>query len=51
MDLVNEQKLADAFAPVIKNTVDELVAKLPEALKDALDGMTITISIAKKTSA
>lgn len=50
MDIVNEQKLADAFAPVVKMAVDELLAKLPGAAQEALDGMTITVTITKRAA-
>jgi hypothetical protein len=47
MDLLNEQKLAAAFAPVIQDAI----ARLPEAVKEALDGLTITVTISRKEPA
>lgn len=44
MDLIDEKKLGDALAKVLQ----PLPGQLSEALKDALDGFTITITIKKK---
>jgi hypothetical protein len=48
-DMGDPVKVAAAFKPVIDSAIETLAAALPANIRDALDGLTITIAISKKS--
>ena len=47
-DMGDPVKVAAAFKPVIDSAIGMLAATLPANIRDALDGLTITITVSKK---